>query len=73
MTCCESKVQEFTKKDERFNLEIQSGGLDNQIHCSFSMLPLQPNDSGKRNTAKSCTKCSKDIQNMQSNTLIITM
>ena len=67
------KYKNLPKKDEIFNLEIQSGGIENQIHCSFSMLPLQPNDSGKRNTAKSCTKCSKDIQNMQSNTLIITM
>ena len=67
MTCCESKVHEFTKKDERFNLEIQSGQPDSLQH------PLQPNDSGKRNTAKSCTKYSKDIQNMQSKTLIITM
>ena len=70
MTCCESKVQEFLKKDKRFNLEIQSGQPDSLqlFNASFT-----PNDSGKRNTAKSCTKYSKDIQNMQSKTLLIAM
>ena len=27
-----------------------------QIHCSFLMLPLQSNDSGKHNMTKSCTE-----------------
>ena len=30
-----------------------------QIHCSPLMHAIQPSDSGKRNTAKSCTECCK--------------
>ena len=78
----------------RFNLEIQTGGHDNQtifcdhwcwiydcipfkavfwIHCSHSMLSVQPDYCGTCNTAKSCTEYNSIIWNLQSKTLIITM
>ena len=44
-----------------------------QIYCSPLTDPVQPSDSGKRNTAKSCIECRKNIQNVQYRLSIITM
>ena len=43
-----------------------------QIICSHSMHALQPSDSGKCNTAESCTQYDKNILKMQNRTSIIT-
>ena len=56
-----SKLQEFTEKEERFNLEIENESHNNPIHYSYLMLLIQPSDSGKPNMTKSCTEYSKNI------------